>query len=82
MLLPTTIIGRPLRRSRDLGRPQHHQMAPLVRIAPNFGALAAPHVAFQFVDRRCLRSPHDVEGNGLVGVAAKGISLQDSRTRH
>jgi hypothetical protein len=45
-------------------------MAALVRIAPDFGALAAAHVAFQFMDRHCFRSPHDVEGNGLVGVAA------------
>ena len=45
-------------------------MAPLVGIAPDFGALAAAHVAFEFMDRRCLRSPHDVE-NGLMRVAAK-----------
>ena len=40
-------------------------MAALVRVAPDFGALAAAHVAFEFMDRRCLRSPHDVEGNSL-----------------
>ena len=28
------------------------------------------------MDRRCLRSPHDVEGNGLVGVAAKAFHFE------
>jgi hypothetical protein len=51
-------------------------MASLEGIAPNFGALAAPHVAFQFMDRRCLRSPHDVEGNGLMRVAAKAFDFE------
>ena len=30
-----------------------------------FRRYPAAHVAFEFVDRRRLRSPHDVEGNGL-----------------
>src|SRR6267142_1673006 len=51
-------------------------MAALVGIAPHLGALAATHVAFQFVDRRCLRSPHDVEGNGLVRVATKAFHFE------
>ena len=51
-------------------------MAPLVGIAPDFGALAAAHVAFEFMDRRCLRSPHDVEGNGLMRVAAKAFHFE------
>ena len=34
------------------------------------------HVALQFMDWRCLRSPHDVEGNGLVGVAAKAFHFE------
>src|SRR6476620_8401597 len=51
-------------------------MASLVGIAPDFGALAATHVAFEFMDRRCLRSPHDVKGNGLVGVAAKAFHFE------
>ena len=48
----------------------------LVRIAPDFGALAAAHVAFQFMDRRCLRSPHDVERDGLMRVAAKAFHFE------
>ena len=51
-------------------------MAALIRIAPDFGALEAAHVAFQLMDRRCLRSPHDVEGNGLVRVAAKAFHFE------
>src|SRR5258707_76817 len=61
---------------RDFAGPQRDQMAPLVRIAPDFGALAAAHVTFEFMDRRCLRSPHDVEGNGLMCVAAKAFHFE------
>ena len=61
---------------RDLGGAQRDQMAPLVGIAPDFGALLAPHVAFQFMDRRCLRSPHDVERHGLMRVAAKAFHFE------
>jgi hypothetical protein len=72
-------FSRPPRRSRiaggDLGRPQRDEVAALVRISPHLRAVAAAHVAFEFMDRRCLRSPHDVEGNGLVGVAAKVADL-------
>ena len=28
------------------------------------------------MNRRCLRSPHDVEGNGLVRVAAKAFHFE------
>ena len=28
------------------------------------------------MERRCLRSPHDVEGNGLVRVAAKAFHFE------
>ena len=55
---------------------QRHQMAPLVRIASDFGALLAAHVSLELMDRRCLRSPHDVEGNGLVRVAAKAFHFE------
>ena len=51
-------------------------MAALVRKASQFGALAAAHVPFEFVDRRCLRSPHDVEGNGLMRAAAKAFDFE------
>jgi hypothetical protein len=56
-------------------------MAPLVRIASDFGALAAAHVSLQLMDRRCLRSPHDVEGNCLMRVAAKAFHFEIGRTR-
>src|SRR5258705_13802879 len=78
--LGTSPLARPPRRARiarrNLGRPQRDQMAPLVGIAPDFGALAAAHVAFEFMDRRRLRSPHDVEGDGLVRVAAKATDFE------
>ena len=61
---------------RDLGRAQRHQMAPLVGIAPDLRAVLAPHVAFQFMDRRRLRSPHDVERDGLMRVAAKAFHFE------
>ena len=51
-------------------------MAPLEGIAPHFGALATAHVAFEFMDRRCLRSPHDVERHGLVRVAAEAFYFE------
>ena len=51
-------------------------MAPLERIAPRLRTVLAPHVAFEFMDRRCLRSPHDVEGNGLMRVAAKAFHFE------
>ena len=55
-------------------------MAALVGIAPDFGALAAAHVAFEFMDRRRLRSPHDVERNGLMRVAAKAFDFENMLT--
>ena len=51
-------------------------MAALVGIASDFRAVLAAHISFQFMDRRCLRSPHDVEGNGLMRVAAKAFHFQ------
>ena len=50
-----------------------HQMAPLLRIAPDFGAVLA-----SCDDRRRRRSMNSnatcsVEGNGLMGVAAKAL---------
>jgi hypothetical protein len=51
-------------------------MAPLVGIAPHFGAVLAAHVTFQLMNLRCLWSPHDVEGNGLVRVAADAADLK------
>jgi len=54
---------------RVVVRSQRDQMAAPVRIAANLRAVAAAHVPFQFMDGRCLRSAHDVQGNGLVASA-------------
>ena len=51
-------------------------MAPLIRIAANFRAVLTAHVAFEFMDRRRLRSPHDVEGDGLMRVAAEAFDFE------
>jgi hypothetical protein len=51
-------------------------MAPLVGIAANLRAASAPHMAFQFMDRRRLRPPHDVESDRLMHVAAKTSDLK------
>src|SRR5258705_1406857 len=78
--LGTSPLARPPRRARisrrNLGRPQRDEMASLVGIAPDFGALAAAHVAFEFMDRRRLRSPNNVEGNSLIRVAAKAFHFE------
>ena len=55
-------------------------MAALVGIAPNLGAVLASHVSLQFMDRRRLRTTHDVEGDGLVGVATEASDLKVSVT--
>jgi hypothetical protein len=46
-------------------------MAPLVRIAGHLRAVLAAHVALELMDRRRLRTPHDVQGDRLVGIAAE-----------
>jgi hypothetical protein len=51
-------------------------MAAFVRIAAHLRAVLAAHVAFQFVDRRGLRSPHGVEGDGLMRVTAKAAHFE------
>jgi hypothetical protein len=51
-------------------------MAALVWIAANLRAVLAPHLAFEFMDPRCLRSPHDVEVKGLMRVAAKAFHFE------
>ena len=55
-------------------------MAAFVRIAADLRAVLAPHVAFQFMDRRCLRSPHDVQGDGLMRVAAKAADFEIAKS--
>jgi hypothetical protein len=61
---------------RNLRRSQCHQMAAFERIGPDLRAVLAPHVAFQFMDRRRLRSPHDVQRYGLMRVAAKAFHFE------
>ena len=51
-------------------------MTPLVGIAANLRTVSASHVALKFVDRRGLRSPHDVERDGLVRVAAEAAHFE------
>jgi hypothetical protein len=51
-------------------------MAALVGVAPNLRAVLAAHVAFQFVNRRCLGSAHDVQRYGLMRVTAKAADLK------
>src|SRR5258708_33739891 len=73
-------LARPPSRWRivrgNLCLPQRDQMAPLVGIAPDLRAVLAPYVAFQFMDWRRFRSPHDVEGNRLMRVAAKATDFE------
>jgi hypothetical protein len=51
-------------------------MASLVRVAPDLGAVLAPHVAFQFVDRRRLRPPYDIQRDRLMCVTAKAFDFK------
>jgi hypothetical protein len=43
---------------------------------PAFAGILAAPVALQLVDRRWLRSPHDVKRDGLVPVAAKAADFE------
>ena len=47
-----------------------------VEIAANLRAVLAAHVAFQFMDRRRLRSPHDAARDGLMRAAAKAFHFE------
>jgi hypothetical protein len=51
-------------------------VAALVRIAANLRAVLAAHVTFQFVDRRRLRSAHDIQRHRLVRVATEAADLK------
>jgi hypothetical protein len=78
----TLTLARPPRRrritGRNLGWPQRHEMTALVRVASDLRAIFATHVALQLVDRRRLRPTHNVEGDGLVSVAAKAFDFEIS----
>jgi hypothetical protein len=51
-------------------------MAALVWVTTNLRVVLAAHVAHQFMDGRSLRSPHDVQRHGLVGVAAEASNFE------
>ena len=51
-----------------VGVPASSRAATVIRESPE---PLAPHVPVH--GRRCLRSPHDVEGNGLMRVAAEAF---------
>jgi hypothetical protein len=51
-------------------------MAALIRITAHLGAVFAAHVPFQLVDWRRIRPPHDIERDGLMGVAAEAADLK------
>jgi hypothetical protein len=50
-------------------------MAALVWIAPDLGAVAAPHVPFQLMNRRGLRPANDAERDGLMRVVPRDNAL-------
>jgi hypothetical protein len=52
---------------------QRHQVAPLERVAPEPASNRGGPLAFQFIDRRCLRSPHDVEGQLSDACCSQGL---------
>ena len=56
-------------------------MAALERTTLQFGAVLAAHVPLQLVNRRRLRSPDNVERDGLVRVAAEAADFQIAVTR-
>ena len=51
-------------------------MAALVQIAANFRAIFAAHVAFQLMDRRRLRPPHDIERDRLMRIEAEALHFE------
>lgn len=53
-------------------------MAALIRVALLAGVALAPHVALEFVDRRPLRPPDDIQRGSLVGLAAEALHLEVS----
>ncbi len=53
-------------------------MTVLIRVALLAGVALAPHVAVEFVDRRPLRPPDDIQRDSLVGLAAEALHLEVS----
>jgi hypothetical protein len=58
---------------RKLGCPQCHEVASLVGVAANLGAILAAHITLKLVD---LRPALDVQGNGLVRDAAGAFDFE------
>ena len=46
------------------------------RDSPDLRAVLAAHVALQFVDWCCLRPAHDIQGDGLVRIAAEAPDFE------
>ena len=55
---------------------QRDQMAALVRPPLKSRTILASQAAFQFMDRRCLGTPNNVQRHGLMGVAAKAFDFE------
>src|ERR1700716_1809866 len=64
------VIGRYFR------RPQRHQVAALIRVAPDLRAILASHVTLQFVDRCRLRPTDNIQRHRLVRIAAEAPDFE------
>jgi hypothetical protein len=51
-------------------------MAPLERISSDLRAVLASHVAFELMDGRRLRPPHDLQRHGLMSVTAEAPDFE------
>ena len=56
-------------------------MAALIGITAHLRAVLAAHITLRLMDRRRLRAAHNVEGNGLMGIAAEAADLKIEVTR-
>src|SRR4030088_1092986 len=57
-------------------RPQRHQVAALIRVAPDLRAILASHVTLQFVDRCRLRPTDNIQRHRLVRIAAEAPDFE------
>ena len=60
----------------NLGRPQSHELAALVGVAAELRTIFAAHIALEFVDRRGLPSPDDIQRDCLVGIATEAVHFE------
>jgi hypothetical protein len=63
-------------KGRYLCRPQCDKVTALVGISPDLRVPCSACNAPKFVNGRCLRSAHDVQRYGLMGIAAKAADLK------